>query len=310
MPVIAVTGATGFVGTALVGRLARTPGIELRLLVRDAGSRSLPETLSAHTVVEGDLDDHSALDALVTGSDAVIHAAAAIAGNRRADFDRANVAGTRRLADAVCRHAADTHWIQISSLAARQPGLSWYAQSKRAAEEIVRSRIRRWTLLRPPAVYGPTDPALADFWRLLANGWLIRLGPAHARFSLLHVDDLAAAAAAALARGPCRDVVALAGPQPPGGWSWSHLARTAADVRGGPVRTVALPAPLLRGVARASLALGRMRGRPAVLSPGKARELLHPDWVCDTLEAEQRVGQDAVTPLEQAIGTLPGWTNT
>jgi hypothetical protein len=76
------------------------------------------------------------------------------------------------------------------------------------------------------------------------------------------------------------------------------------------VRTVALPAPLLRGVARASLALGRMRGRPAVLSPGKARELLHPDWVCDTLEAEQRVGQDAVTPLEQAIGTLPGWTNT
>lgn len=307
MSVVAVTGATGFVGRSLIRVLSESePGIRLRLLVRRGRNRSL---FDRHDVVPGDLDDAGALARLVDGADAVVHAAAVIRGNRAEAFDRVNVAGTRRLVDAVAEHAPASHFVLVSSLAAARPALSWYAASKRAAEEVAHVRLERVTVIRPPAVYGPDDPALADFWRLLARGWLVRLGRPDARFSLLHVNDLADAIRAALPRAPCRDIVTLAGPEPEGGWSWPGLAAVAAEARGGRVRIAPIPRPLLAGVAAGALAFGRMVRRPITLTPGKARELLHPDWTCDNLAAARCLGMQPVTPLQQALGTLPGWTS-
>lgn len=307
MSVVAVTGATGFIGRSLVRALAaRRPRTRLRLLVRRP---DVPPLLRAHELVRGDLDDESALARLVDGVDAVVHAAGAIGGNRAAAFDHVNVAGTRRLVDAVADRAPASHFILVSSLAARQPRLSWYAASKCAAEEVVHTRLERFTVVRPPAVYGPEDPALADFWRLLARGWLLRLGRPHARFSLLHVDDLVAALRAALKRGGCREVVTLAGPEPAGGWNWSALAAAAAAKRGRPVRVVPIPPWLLRTAGAGALMLGRLGRRPATLTPGKARELLHADWVCDNLAVNRCLGVQPVTRLEQALDTLPGWIN-
>ena len=310
MPVIALTGATGFAGRSIVRHLASArPQATLRLLVRNASSRPLDPGLSEHEIVEGDLGDVEALSRLVAGADAVVHAAAAIAGNCAADFDRANVAGTRRVVDAVLARASDAHFIHVSSLAARSPSLSWYAASKRAAEEIVGSRLMRFSVLRPPAVYGPGDPALADFWRLLARGWLLRLGPSRARFSLLHVDDLAETISRLAAADPAGTVVTATGPQPAGGWGWDDIAQAARNARRGPIRVLAVPGIVLRGAAISSLAWGRVRRRPALLAPGKARELLHPDWVCDNLALEAALGWRPTTPLQQALGTLPGWIN-
>lgn len=309
MPVIALTGSTGFAGRSIVRHLvAARPEAKLKLLVRNAGTRALDAALSGHEIVEGDLDDADALSRLVDGADVVVHAAAAIAGNRAADFDRANVAGTRRVVDAALARAPGAHFIHVSSLAARAPSLSWYAASKRAAEEVVASRLTRYSVLRPPAVYGPDDPALADFWRLLAHGWLLRLGPPGARFSLLHVDDLAETISRLAAAGPVGSIVTVAGPQPDGGWSWDDVAQAARDARGGRVRVLTVPGVVLRGAAASSLAWGRIRRRPALLAPGKARELLHPDWVCDNLALESALDWRPATPLQQALDTLPGWT--
>jgi nucleoside-diphosphate-sugar epimerase len=307
MPVVAVTGSTGFVGRSLVQSLAESdPDLRLRLLVR---RDPVPTALQRHQIIAGDLADADALARLVDGADAVVHVAAAIGGNDAGTFDRVNVAGTRRLVDAVLARAPASHFIHVSSLAAREPELSWYAASKRAAEEVVRSRLARTTVLRPPAVYGPDDPALADFWRLLARGWLIRLGRAHARFSLLHVADLVAAIGRAVRSEPCRDIVTLAGPQPEEGWTWPALAATAAQARGAPVRVVAVPPVVLGGIALGSRLIGRLARHPAVLTPGKARELLHADWVCDNLAASRCLGMQPVTRLQQALGTLPGWNS-
>ncbi len=310
MSVIALTGATGFVGQAAAARLRkRFPDTQLRLLVRQPDRRKLPGSFAGCRIFAGDLDDADALAELVRDADCVIHVAAAIAGNSADDFERANIAGTRRLTEASAIHAPDAHLIHLSSLAAHRPELSWYAGSKRAAEEIVASSLARHSVLRPPAVYGPGDPALAALWRMLARGWLIRPGPAEARFSILHVDDLVEAICRLVEHGPTGRTMPLAGPQPEDGWSWTEIARVAREQSGRRVRTFGIPAPALRAGAASSLLFARLASRRAMLSPGKARELLQRDWVCDNLAIEQCLGWAPMTRLERALGTLPGWSD-
>lgn len=309
MPVIALTGATGFVGQATVSALTRAyPDAHLRLLVRNPNRRTLPHSFAGCTVVDGTLESPDSLADLVGDAECVVHIAAAIRGNRAVDFEHDNIRGTRRLTDAIAAAAPEAHLVHLSSLAARRPDLSWYAGSKRAAEEVVSAQCRRFSILRPPAVYGPDDPALAGFWRMLARGWLIRAGRREARFSLLHVDDLAEAICRLVDHGPASRILPLAGPQPEGGWRWEDVADVARKTRRR-VRVVSVPAPVLSAGSAISLAASRAAGRRAMLSPGKARELLHRDWVCDNLDLEHCLGWTPATRLERALGTLPGWNN-
>ena len=310
-PVIALTGATGFVGREIVRQLASDlPSASVRLLVRQPDRRVLPAELKTHRIVSGSLGDRESLLELVSDVDTVVHAAAAIGGRSADAFEQPNVVGTRRLLDAVSDGAPSAHFIQISSLAAGHPGLSWYAASKRDGEELVRTRAERHSILRPPAVYGPDDRALAGFWRLLARGWPIRIGPATARFSLLHAKDLAQAVVRLHHYGPVDGIVSLAGPQPIGGWRWSDVAQVAAEARNAPVRVFPIPGVALKGIATGSGLWARIARRNPVMSPGKARELLHPDWVCDNLCVESALGWRPATRLRQALDTLPGWTRS
>ena len=310
MKVIAVTGATGFVGKATLRALRRAfPDTQFRLLIRDADNRGLPDEFTDCAIIDGTLDSPDALNSLVQGADCVVHLAAAIRGNSPLDFERDNIFGTRRLVDAVAANASNAHLIHVSSLAARRPELSWYAASKRAAEEVVASHCSRFSILRPPAVYGPDDPALAGIWRALARGWLIRAGRGPSRFSMLHVDDLAEAIRRLVEHGPTLEILPLAGPQPDQGWRWEDLADLARRTGDRKIRIVSIPGRALSAGSAFGLVMSRVTGRRAMLSPGKARELLHPDWVCDNLGIEKRLNWKPTTRLERALGTLPGWNN-
>ena len=116
--IVAVTGATGFVGPHLVAALARH-GWTPRLLVR----RLSPVPSFPGTTIElvlGDLEDEAALSRLVDGADAVVHAAGLIKARHTADFLRVNRDGTARLSAA----SAGKLFLLLSSLAAREPRLS------------------------------------------------------------------------------------------------------------------------------------------------------------------------------------------
>jgi len=310
-PVIALTGATGFVGREIVRQIAKElPETSLRLLVRRPDRRALSGELTAHRIIPGSLDDPESLRRLVSGAGTVVHVAAAIGGRNAEAFDQPNVVGTRRLLDAVGEGAPGAHLIQVSSLAARHPALSCYAASKRAAEELIQTRAERYSILRPPAVYGPHDLALAPFWRLLARGWLVRLGSPDAKFSLLHVNDMAQAVVRLHRHGPLGGTVTLAGPEPVGGWRWADIAGVAAEAGNRPVRIVPIPGLALKATASGSGLWARITRQDLVMGPGKARELLHPNWVCDNLDVESALGWRPATQFRQALGTLPGWTRS
>ncbi|MEJ5358845.1 MAG: NAD-dependent epimerase/dehydratase family protein [Desulfobacterales bacterium] len=296
-PTIALTGATGFIGSVLLRRLSQK-GWEVRALCRreppPPERPALPPCGSVRWV-QGDLADAGALGRLVEGATAVVHAAGAVRGARAADFFRPNAEGTARLADAVLQARPAPRVLLLSSLAAREPQLSPYAASKRAGEEALQARGERldWVGLRPPAVYGPGDRETLPLLRWMQRGLAPSALPARGRFSLLHVEDLADAVCRLLEISPWRPALYEIHDGRPGGYSWPEVCRTVAAILGRPVRSVPIPRALLWSAAWVNQAAALATGGRPMLTPGKVRELRHTDWVCDD------------GPLRSATGWAP-----
>ena len=179
---IGVTGGTGFVGSHLID-IALDSGHTIKALTR----RDQPEREGLQWIA-GDLQDRSALEQLVGDMDAVIHVAGVISGHDAAAFELGNVGGTLSMLAAAT--AGGVHrFVHVSSLAAREPKLSMYGASKARAEELIRSSGLDWSIVRPPAVYGPGDKETLELFRMAQLG--LMLMPPHGHVSLIHVDDLA-----------------------------------------------------------------------------------------------------------------------
>jgi 2-alkyl-3-oxoalkanoate reductase len=305
---IALTGATGFIGQRLCSRLLEA-GHELRLLARDPDKVRLEPGAAAETV-KGALDSDTALDALVDAVDAVIHLAGAVRGATAADFDAANVDGTARLLAALQRKRADTPLLFCSSLAAREPGLSHYAASKRQAEELLRQRsgLTPVTILRPPAVYGPGDREMLPVFRFMARtGMAPCPGASGARLSLIFVEDLVSAMQAWLECGMQRNATYELHDGQQGGYDWTMLADIVAAACQRRVRVWQIPAAPMNALARLNGTLARLLGYSAMLTPGKLRELRHPDWVCDNQAISRDLNWTPRTALARGLELTPGW---
>lgn len=283
LPVLAITGATGFIGQAVVQE-AILQGWQPRLLVRRFPRGCLAPVHPVDLVL-GDLDDADALQKLVRGAEGVIHLAGLIKALHKDDFLTANAGGTERLLVAAAAANPAVAFVHISSLAAREPQLSPYAASKRESEERVRqfAGLRPWAIIRPPAVYGPGDPATLPLFKAAKSGFLPYPAADGARVSLIHVRDLAGAILAAMQQ--------LASGNLPvgfraeiddghvGGYGWAEIILALSSAVGHRVRSIRLPRPLLVPAAAANSCLCQLRGQADVFVPAKLGELYHPNWV-------------------------------
>jgi len=281
---IAVTGATGFVGGHLLDR-AETRGVAVRALTR----RRQPPRRGV-TWVEGSLETPDALARLADGADVVIHAAAAVNAPDAAGFADANARGTAALVAAL---ASGQRLVHVSSLAAREPDLSDYGRSKAGAEEAVRGSDAAWTVVRPPAVYGPGDLELLEVFRTAARVRLVPVPPAGTA-SYIHAVDLADLLLR-LALRPGDGCTF----EPDDGHPLTHpaMVRAVGRALGVRARAVPLPGAMLRAGARIDR---RLRGAGAKLTPDRVGYLLHPDWVSNPARA---VPRDLWVPrVDQAAG--------
>jgi len=265
--VLAITGGTGFVGSHLIA-LAREAGCELRALTR--GWRPPEEGIAW---IEGGLDKPESLEALCRGADAIVHIAGLINAASRAGFEAVNVGGTADMIDAA-RKAGVRRFVHISSLAAREPELSDYGWSKARSERVVAAAPLDWTIIRPPAVYGPGDRETFELFKMARRG-LVALPP-KGRFSVLHVDDLARLILAVLDAPDTYGEVYEPDDGAENGWSHRHFARTLGRVFGKRAATVAMPKAVVKGAARVDKLVRRGKAK---LTPDRARYYCHPDWV-------------------------------
>jgi len=262
--------------------------------------------LPADTIdwVPGDLFDGTALQQLLQGADAVIHCAGAVRGNSQQQFSRTNVEGTRHLLEAAQRQATRPRVLMLSSLAAREPELSWYSRSKFESEKILQDTGLDWTILRPPAVYGPGDEEMRAIFDWMARGIALVPAAATARASMIHVSDLVEAIVSCLLTNNTLSQTLNACDGKAGGYDWYEMAAIAEHTWQRRVRLFRVPGWLLDTVATSNLQLARLSGRAAMLTPPKLRELRHPDWVVDNREISDLTNWQPGISLEKGLQAL------
>jgi len=305
--VIAVTGASGFIGRSICSHLlARDYAV--RALIRNPQKKPLHASPDYASIC-GDLADCDSLGRLLRGVDAVIHCAGVVRGAGQSRFDRVNVEGTRNLLLAMQDSESPPRLLHLSSLAAREPQLSFYAGSKRRAEQLLTngSSALAWTIVRPPAVYGPGDRELLPLFRLMAHGIALTAGLPTARFSMLHVDDLSSAVIAWLHTEPVPAGIYALDDGHPGGYDWHEVSTVVGGICHRKVRVVRTSAWLLDAVAWVNARIGPVLGTAPMLTPEKLRELRHADWVCDNAEFRQVVRWQPRIRLAEGLQTMPGW---
>lgn len=268
MSVLAITGGTGFVGGKLI-ELALAAGHGVRAL-----ARTPQRDRAGVTWIAGALDSPHALATLAEGADAIVHVAGVVNARDRAGFAEGNIAGTQTMIAAAIA-AGVRRFVHVSSLAARAPGLSDYGWSKAEAERLLERSPLDWTIVRPPAVYGPGDMELRDMFRMAKRG--IALLPPPGKLSVIEVGDLARLLLA-LTGSDAGRVILEPDDGVAGGWTHDGFARAIGAAVGQRVLPLALPRALLLLAANADRL---MRGARAKLTPDRVGYMCHPDWTID-----------------------------
>lgn len=162
---VLITGGTGVIGAGVIPELLGN-GHSVRLL-----SRRAEDDAKQWERVEpfaGNVAEPQSLRGAAGGCDAIIHVAG-IATEEPPDltFARVNVDGTRNIIDEAKR-AGVRRFMFISSLGAER-GSSEYHKSKFEAEQLVERSQLEWTIVRPGAVYGPSDEVVSTILKMVRS---------------------------------------------------------------------------------------------------------------------------------------------
>lgn len=325
-PVVALTGATGFLGSHIADQL----------LARDYRVRASVRPSSDLRWVRGkgidiretDLSRPAAVAEFVAGAAAVVHCAGVVAADDEAGYQRGNVDTTGCLLESASALADDgpRTFILISSLAAAGPAplnqpqsedrpcrpIDAYGRSKLAAEGLVlgESWPFRSVVLRPPSLYGPRDAAFLPLFKGAQSGWTARFGGRMTGLSAVHGADAAGAVLALLASDTASGIYfvddggadAAEARQHTWGYDFAELKAALAAAFQRRVRSVQIPLGALRLVSR--LVGPRLAAASAVLNPDRLANLDTVGWVCSA----EKLARD--TDFKPRYGLVGGFADT
>jgi NADH dehydrogenase len=195
-----VTGATGFVGRAVVHAL-RADGLKVRCLVR-RGSEPDLRGLEAIERVEGDVLARETLDEGISGCEAVVHLVGIIREHqaRNVTFDHIHVDGTLNVLAAAAA-ASVRRYLHMSALGTSATARSRYHQTKWLAEEAVRASVLPWTIFRPSVIYGKGDGLVSMLAQMVEKLPVVPVvGDGRQRLQPVPVEQVAQGFRRALAR--------------------------------------------------------------------------------------------------------------
>lgn len=311
-----MTGGTGFIGSHLVDALIAADE-QVTVLTRFP-RRKLPPDWPGVDIVKGDLANVEALRLASRDQEVIYHCAGLVAARNEAEFLAVNRDGTERLLEAATE-VSSARFLLVSSLSAAGPSarggrkrddepahpVNGYGRSKLAGEAVVRAGSLPWTIIRPPAVYGPRDKELLRVFKAVRYGVLPIFGDGGQELSMVYVTDLVAAMLAAgrnhAAVGqvfyPChREVVTSA-----------SFAREVAKAMDRKIRFVSLSRWFTSGLFGVTATAARLARVTTMLAPDKVCELYAPAWTADPGLLENTTGWRAEFDVERGVQETARW---
>lgn len=317
---ILVTGATGFIGSHLVALLL-SKGHRVRCLVRKTSNLIWLKDLPVE-YVEGDVFDDAVLRKAVDGIDYIYHSAGLTKAKTRDGYFRANAEGTRRLLLAAATFAPDLRrFLHVSSQAAAGPSptkqpineevephpITNYGRSKLQSEIECASfdgRLR-YTICRPPAVYGPRDKDVFEFFHTMSRGLQPMIGFHDTYVSLIHVRDLIRGfVLAAESEKAVGQTYFISSSQV---YSWKEIGDVTRAALGKKALRLRIPAPGVYAVAGVAELLAKFSPKPALINIEKARDMVQDYWTCDASKAKRDFGFEQEVSLHDGVTETVEW---
>jgi dihydroflavonol-4-reductase len=315
-----VSGATGFVGSFLTESLLKK-NYEVRCLVRKTSNLRWIADLDVECYY-GSLNDKNSLISAVKNCDVVYHVAGVTNALTEDDYFTANFTGTKNLI-AACLESKNhlSKFIHISSQAAAGPSptitpidethlpnpVTFYGKSKLAGEQYVLEHKNKLniTILRPPAVYGPRDTDILEFFRTVKTGIIPIMGGKDKYLSLIHVKDLVNGIILASESEKSKGEIYFISSNKP--HSWEEFSRTILKILQKKGIKIPVPISILKAVAWMGEGIASFTKKPALVNQQRVIDMKQDFWTCSANKAKNDFGFSAEIPLENGVRETLVW---
>jgi uncharacterized protein YbjT (DUF2867 family) len=245
---IVVTGASGYVGSHIVNRLANM-GRPVRAMVRSRRSAEKGSRLEGLEIewIEADVTRPETLEPALEGATGIVHTVAIAIEKGGRTYQAINYQGTINVVESA-KKAGVRRLINISQLGANSALPYRFLASKGKAQEYVAASDLDWTAFRPSVIWGPEDEFANTFARLVPFSPIIYpiVGDENAKFQPIWVEDVVTCVVTALDEpDTIGNEYELGGPEV---LTLEEIERRTLKAVGARRSMVRFPMPLLRGV--------------------------------------------------------------
>jgi dihydroflavonol-4-reductase len=315
-----VTGATGFVGSHVAGRVL-SAGQSLRVLTRPGSDVRASRALDAERA-EGDLRDVASLERALQGVNRVFHVAAdyRLWSRNPAEIYESNVTGTRNLLEASKRAGVEQfiYTSTVATIAVDRPSLPNESTDSRLDEMVGHYKRSKWQAEKealkaaqdglPVVVVMPTTPVGPGDWKPTPTGKLIvdflngkMPGYVETGLNFAGVEDVATGHLLAAERGKSGERYLLGGEN----LSLKQMLDILAQVTGLPAPRLKIPHAIALGYAYTENIFSRMLGREPQI-PVEGVKIARHNMFVDVSKAQRELGY-APGPVAAAFERAVRW---
>ncbi len=325
-----ITGATGFIGSWLAETLIEK-GYKVIALIRQTSNKANLNHLNVEYRV-ADFKDINSLKKAVEGVDYVYHVAGVTKSKTELGYIDGNVRATENLLKATYEaNLGIKRFLHVSSLAAVGPASSadkpvdekttakpvtMYGSSKNISEQACQRFIYvptakvttklPVTIVRPPAVYGPRDKDILEFFITVNKGIMPIVGSGNKLISLIHVKDLVDGIIAAAESGESKGQTYFISSEK--FYTWQEIGEITKNALGKKsVFKLTIPHFVVSIVAALSEMSNKSSPTPPPLNREKVKDIVQDYWICTAEKARNELGFKEKIGIEEGIQETVSW---